>query len=55
MQIVSSGDNFHEMSKPVFWEKCAKYFKMLLLEIFTQNVQCEYVNVNTWVRLFKRR
>ena len=21
MQIVSFGDNFHEMSKPVFWEK----------------------------------
>ena len=26
MQIVSSGDNLHEMSKPIFWEK--KYFKM---------------------------
>ena len=21
MQIVSSGDNLHEISKPVFWEK----------------------------------
>ena len=21
MQIVSNGDNLHEMSKPVFWEK----------------------------------
>ena len=24
MQIVSSGDNLHEMSKSVFWEKCEK-------------------------------
>ena len=21
MQIVSQGDNLHEMSKPIFWEK----------------------------------
>ena len=21
MQIVSSGDNWHEMSKPIFWKK----------------------------------
>ena len=26
MQIVSMGDNLHEMSNPVFWEK---YFKMM--------------------------
>ena len=25
MQIVSSGDNLHEMSNPVFWEKKEKY------------------------------
>ena len=24
MQIVSNGDNLHEMSKPVFWEKNQK-------------------------------
>ena len=24
MQIVSLGENFHKMSKPIFWEK---YFK----------------------------
>ena len=24
MQIVSNGDNLHEMSKPVFWEKKEK-------------------------------
>ena len=34
MQIVSIGDNLHEMSKPVFWEK-QKYFNMLFAEIFT--------------------
>ena len=27
MQIVPSGDNFHEMSNPVFWEKLEKYFR----------------------------
>ena len=34
MQIVSIGDNLHEMSNPVFWEK---YFKMLSTENFTQS------------------
>ena len=29
MQIVSIGDNLHEMSNPVFWEDKKKYFKML--------------------------
>ena len=28
MQIVSRGDNLHEISKSVFWEKWEKYFKM---------------------------
>ena len=36
MQIVSNGDNLHEMSKSVFWEK---YFKMSA-EIFTQSAKC---------------
>ena len=27
MQIISIGDNLHEISKPVFWEKLTKYFK----------------------------
>ena len=38
MQIVSYGDNLHEMSKPVFWEKYEKYFKMSA-EIFTQSAK----------------
>ena len=25
MQIVSYGDNLHEMSKPIFWEKIVEY------------------------------
>ena len=39
MQSVSLGDNLHEMSKPTFWEKEEKYFKMLSAEIFTQHAK----------------
>ena len=39
MQIVSWGDNLHEMSNPVFWEKQKKYFKMLSAENFTQSAK----------------
>ena len=41
MQVVSTGDNLHEMSKPVFWEKQEKYFKMLSAENFTQRAKCK--------------
>ena len=34
MQIVSPGDNLHEMSKPIFWRK---YFKLSSAEFFTQH------------------
>ena len=39
MQIVSLGDNFHEISNPIFWKKIKNtlYFKMLSTEIFTQH------------------
>ena len=37
MQIVSSEDNLHEMSKPFFREKIKKYFKILPAENFTQH------------------
>ena len=40
MQIVSLGDNLHEMSNPVFWENKKKYFKMLFAESFTQSAKC---------------
>ena len=39
MQIVSLGDNLHEMSSPVFWEKSEKYFKMSSAENFTQTAK----------------
>ena len=40
MQIVSLGDNLHEMSYPVFWEKNKKkYFKMSSAENFTQSAK----------------
>ena len=40
MQIVSTGDNLHEMSKPVFWEKWEKYFNMLSAKKFTHHAMC---------------
>ena len=40
MQIVSLGDNLHEMSNPVFWEKKEKYFKMSSAANFTQSAKC---------------
>ena len=39
MQIVSFGDNLHEMSKSDFCEKDEKYFKMLSSENFTQSAK----------------
>ena len=39
MQIVSYGDNLHEMSKLFSGNIYEKYFKMLSAEIFTQNVE----------------
>ena len=35
MQIVSSGDNLHEISKPIFW---GKYFKMLSAEKYFREI-----------------
>ena len=39
MQIIFSGDNLHEMSEPVFWEKLEKYFKMFAKN-FTKPAKC---------------
>ena len=39
MQIVSLGDNLHEMPKHIFWEKRENYFKMLPAEIFTNHAE----------------
>ena len=45
MQIVSTGNNLHEMSKSVCWEKEEKYFSMSSAENFSQhanvwNIEC---------------
>ena len=40
MQIVSTGDNLHEMLNPVYGENQKKYLKMLSTENFTQSAQC---------------
>ena len=37
---ISIGDNLHEMSNPVFWEKLEKYFKMMSAENFSQCAKC---------------
>ena len=39
MQIVSIGENLHEISKPVFWEKYGKYFYMSSTEKFMQSAK----------------
>ena len=39
MQIVSTGDNLHKMSKSVSGKNKKKYFKMLSAETFTQNAK----------------
>ena len=39
MQIVSNGDNLHEMSNPVSWENWEKYFKMSSAENFIQSAK----------------
>ena len=36
MQIVSTGDKLHEMSKPIFWKK-KKNFKLSSAENITQS------------------
>ena len=41
MQIVSNGDNLHEITNPVFWEKKnkKKNFNMSSAENFTQSAK----------------
>ena len=40
MQIVSYGDDLHEMSNPIFLEKQQKYFKMSCAENIIQHAKC---------------
>ena len=46
MQIVSNGDNLHEISNPVFWEKNKKNVISLSSVEFTQRV-VKVNNLNT--------
>ena len=39
MQIGSTGDNLHAMSKPVFLEKSEKYFNTSSAKKITQNAE----------------
>ena len=39
MQIVSKGDNLHEVSDPYILGKIKMYFKMSSAEIFTQHAK----------------
>ena len=39
MQIVSLGDNLHEMSDPISRKKI-RHFKMSSAEMFTQHAKC---------------
>ena len=39
MQIISSGDNLHELSNLVFWENRKKYFKISYAEKFNQSAK----------------
>ena len=39
MQIVSNGDNLHEMSNPVFWEKNTKNINLLSAEFAQRGVK----------------
>ena len=40
MQIVSIGDDLHEMSKTCFWENLEIYLKMFFADFFTQSARC---------------
>ena len=40
VQIVSLGDNLHEVSNPISRKNKKKYFKMSSAEYFTQHAKC---------------
>ena len=39
MQIVSSGDNLHEMPNPIFWDDTKKIINMSSADIFTEHAK----------------
>ena len=50
MQIVSNGDNLHEMSNPVFYKKKSKknVINLLSAEIFTKRVEKVKQTLKAW-------
>ena len=40
MPRYALGDNLHEKSKPIFWEKIRKYFRMSSVETVTKHAKC---------------
>ena len=38
-ETISKGDNLHEISKHIFWEKYEKYLKISSAEFFTQHAK----------------
>ena len=45
MQIVSNGDNVHEMSYPVFWEIKKNMTNLLSSELALRVLKIQYCNV----------
>ena len=56
MHIVSLGDNVHEMSNPIFWEKKKKIndmssaeFEQSMLSVKNLKKSCEWWDVQLWL------
>ena len=52
MQIVSSGDNLHEKSKPIFWEKKGKMSPFWHLLNFAQRMVKVMIFVHDILKCF---
>ena len=44
MQIVSNGENLHEMSKPVFWENKENIINLSPAELAQRVIKVKYRN-----------
>ena len=49
MQIISNGDNLHEMTNPDCWKKQDKYFKMSSAANFTQSAESQIFSLGDWL------
>ena len=55
MQIVSNGDNLHDMSKPLFLEKLEKYSKCLLNVLPSElsvDLDAYFNKKSSWYKLY---